>query len=94
VHLVGFIISICHDARSHERKIYIAEYLLLFQYSQTQFLQSKWQQCPFSLKMNCTEIMHLFHFFVYSIIIIIVIVNINVTKLLPFIKLIHVHVYN
>jgi hypothetical protein len=44
--------------------------------------------------MNCTEIMRLFHFIVYSVIIIIIIININLTKLLPFIKLIHVHVYN
>jgi len=50
-------------------------------------------EVPFPLKMNCTEIMHLFHFIVY-IIIIIIIIDINLSKLLPFIKLINVHVDN
>jgi len=52
-------------------------------------------EVPFPLKMNCTEIMHLFHFIVYIIIIIIIIIiDINLSKLLPFIKLINVHVDN
>jgi hypothetical protein len=44
VHLVGFIIKICHDARSHERKIYIS-WIWHFQKKKWNFVQLESRLC-------------------------------------------------